>query len=154
MVLFIFWQNILTEDVLVTQRSSTAGILVSTNCVAYDRSPFHERYITQINSSLRKVKVEILTYDWKSCMEGLQWNVGLDVNSAFCEQTVQSAHSIYSSNRLCSLWWDKLSHYIQFAFTLVFKGFREIVLPLLLLIIQPLHSLVKDTALKMFHMKT
>jgi len=102
----------LTEDALVTQRSSPAGILVSTNCVGYDRSQFHERYITQVNSSLRKVKVEVLTYDWKSCMEGLQWNVGLDVNSAFSEQTVHSAHSIYSSNRLCSLWWDKVSHYI------------------------------------------
>jgi hypothetical protein len=68
MVLFMF----LTEDVLVAQRSSTAGILVLTNCLGYDRSTFHERSITQINSSLRKVEVEILTYDWKSCMEGLQ----------------------------------------------------------------------------------
>jgi hypothetical protein len=151
MVLFIFWENTLTEDVLVTQRFSTAGTLVLMNCVGYDTSPFHERYIIQINSSLRKIKVEILTYEWKSCMKGLQSNIGLDVNSAFPQQFVHSAHSVYSSNRLCSLWWDRLSHYVQFAFTLVFKGFRETVLPLPLLIIQPLHSLVKHTALKMFH---
>ena len=99
----IFGENILTEDVLVTQRFSTVGTLVLTNCVGYDRSPFHEHYIIQINSSLRKVKVEILTHDWKSCMEGLQCYVGLDVNSAFPQQIVHSAHSVYSSNRLCSL---------------------------------------------------
>jgi hypothetical protein len=99
MVLFM----ILTEDVPVAQRSSSSGILVLTNCVGYDRSPFHGRYITQINSSIRKVEVEILTYYWKSCMEGLQCNVGLDVSSAFPQQIVHSVHSVYSSNRLCSL---------------------------------------------------
>ena len=62
-----------------------------------------ERYITQINSSLREVEVEILTFDWKSCMKGLLCNVGLDANSAFSQQIVHSAHSVYSSNRLCSL---------------------------------------------------
>jgi hypothetical protein len=73
-------------------------------------------------------------------MEGLKRNLGLGANSAFRQQIVHSSHRVYSN------------YIIPTHFSL--QRIQEDLLPLPLLIVKPLRSLDKDTALKMFHIKT